>query len=552
MTAPSLADLGLSPGGAPEPSTESILTLPVRVRAWGWAHRHSAFVLAPLLVLVAVAHLWGISRGPAVTDDEGTYMAEAWAVQVPHHLSHYTYWYDHPPLGWIQIAGWTWLTGAYGPSTHAIVTGRYLMVVAALASAGLVYVLARRLQYRRSLAALAVLLFGLSPLAVDYQRMVLLDNLAVPWALAALVLAASPRRNLWAAAAAGVCMTVSVLSKETFLLLVPAVIVMLWVRGDRRTRAFCLTAFGATFALLLCAYPLLALLRGELVPGSGHVSLTQAIQFQLSGRQSSGSILSSTSLAHQTVSKWLAIDGWLLVLGVLALAGVTLSRRLWPVGVALMFPMLVSLRGGYLPDPFVIGLLPFAALSVAGAVDAGAGLLSRRTPPRWQLAATVTAVVVSAVAVAPSWAHGDQRLADQNITQPVWAAESWVETNVPRHDRIIVDDSLWVDLVEHGFSADLGVVWFYKLDTTNNLDPSVQRSLPDGYRDFAYIISTPVIRSALAQDPSGYLPVRAALAHSVPVATFGPGTAQVQVRRISLPLPAATDVRPDPEHKTAQ
>ena len=39
-----------------------------------------------------------------------------------------------------------------------------------------------------------------------------------------------------------------------------------------------------------------------------------------------------------------------------------------------------------------------------------------------------------------------------------------------------------------------GVVWFYKLDTSNNLDPSVARRLPKGWLEFDYIVSTPTLR----------------------------------------------------------
>ncbi len=50
---------------------------------------------------------------PQRIDDEGTYTAQAWAITHLGELTHYTYWYDHPRTGWIQIAGYTSLTGAF-------------------------------------------------------------------------------------------------------------------------------------------------------------------------------------------------------------------------------------------------------------------------------------------------------------------------------------------------------------------------------------------------------------------------------------------------------
>ena len=67
----------------------------------------------------------------------------------------------------------------------------------------------------RAFAAAAVIMFGLSPVALYYHRAVLLDNIAIAWALAAFVLALTPRRRLWAFAGSGACFAAAALSKET-------------------------------------------------------------------------------------------------------------------------------------------------------------------------------------------------------------------------------------------------------------------------------------------------------------------------------------------------
>ena len=168
-----------------------------RLGAWFRAHAVSLALVAALLALVAVVLGTGIERYPALSDDEGTYVAQAWAVVAEGSLAHYTYWYDHPPLGWLQLAAAGWLLDPIlsGP---AVVEGRRLMLLPALVSCGMLYMLARRLGLARGFAAAAVLLFALSPLSVSFLRMVYLDNIALPWILAAFVLAASPRARLWA------------------------------------------------------------------------------------------------------------------------------------------------------------------------------------------------------------------------------------------------------------------------------------------------------------------------------------------------------------------
>ena len=525
---------------------EAQLTTGRRIRAWSAVHKRSLWMVAALLVVTGLVHGCGAAHAPGLTDDEGTYMSQAWAVQHGHGLAAYTYWYDHPPLGWIQIALYSAVVGVAFPFAHAVVAGRSLMVVLSVVSAGLVFVLGRRVGMSRSLSTIAVLLFALSPLSVDMQRMVFLDNVAVPWLLAALVLAASPRCSLWAACGAGACFAASVLSKETFLLFGPALLALLWTRWDRKTKAFCMTGLLATFVLLTAAYPLFALLKGEMFPGPGHVSLWQGVDFQLSGRQGSGSIFTATSNIRRTVGGWLDLDSWLLGLGLLSLPVCCLSRRHLPFALGLGVPVLVALRGGYLPGPFVIGLLPFSALCIAGAGDvlksrlAGGPQVDLKGHQIGATAFSSVAVIAAGLALAGAWYPRDRSLTRSDSTTPVFQAEAWIERHLPTDRRMIVDNTIWTDLVEHGFDRPLGVVWFQKLDFTENLDPSVARALPGGWRDFAYIISTPTLRESLALTPAGFGPVRDALAHSVVQNAFGTGDDAVQVRRIQDPGPLAT------------
>ena len=313
-SAPSASDLVDGAARWPErpPATRRALC---HGRAWVRRHRVSLLLLTGLLSVVGIVHGVNLTRMPLPVDDEGTYMAQAWSVQVHHALTPYTYWYDHPPLGWIQLAGWTWVTHGFAGSTLAIDAGRRIMLVYALVDAALLYLIARRLRLSRLWSSIAVLAFALSPVAVEYQRMVYLDNLALPWLLGAFALALTPRRRLWTFGASGACFAVAVLSKETMLLFAPALVYQVWQRSHRSTRAFCVTAAASVCALLVAMYPLLALLKGELVPGPGHVSLASAVAFQLGGRQGTGDPLDPSSQAHSLIAGWLHLDPWLLVGG---------------------------------------------------------------------------------------------------------------------------------------------------------------------------------------------------------------------------------------------
>jgi hypothetical protein len=184
-----------------------------------------AAVVAGLLVIVGLATAWNLEGWPGrVDDDEGTYVSQAWAIIYEHTLTHYPYWYDHPPGGWIQIAAFAWITDGFNRVTDAVFVGRQFMVVVTLICCAGVYVLCRRLGLRQATSAVAVALFGLSPIAQYYHRLVSLDNVETMWVLAALVAATSTRRGWGPACRAGTCTAIAVLSKETALILVPVIV----------------------------------------------------------------------------------------------------------------------------------------------------------------------------------------------------------------------------------------------------------------------------------------------------------------------------------------
>jgi hypothetical protein len=102
-------------------------------------------------------------------------------------------------------------------------------------------------------------------------------------------------------------------------------------------------------------------------------------------------------------------------------------------------------------------------------------------------------------------------------------AEAYVKANIGHNSRLIVDDSMWLDLVEAGFQQTK-VVWYHKVDT----DPEVAGMAPNGWRDYDYVISTNSIRT----DYDGAPMVAQALTNSVVVASFGEGEEAVSVQRV--------------------
>jgi 4-amino-4-deoxy-L-arabinose transferase-like glycosyltransferase len=503
--------------------------------------RSDLILCAVLLAAILVVQGWNIAAYPTLSDDEGTYLAQAWAVQQGKGLAHYTYWYDHPPLGWIQIAALTWIPAHIRPSLMTVGSMRCAMLVVSAVSAVLLYVLARRLSLPQWAAGLAMVLFGLSPLSVVLQREIFLDNIAVMWTLLAFCLAASPSRHLWHHFGAGLAAATAVLTKETMLVVLPALFITMWRHSHRDTRKFALTGAVTACVLIGAAYPLFALLKGELFPGGGHVSLWEGITYQMS-RPGSGFILEAGTGSYGVLHSWLYYDR-VLPIGGLAGALLLLATLRWSVtaralaGPALTVAILalVAMRpNGYLPAMYVIQALPFLALVLAGgtASVAHAVLRRRRTDDErtyvtWGRRGLAAVLVVAAGAyVVPRWYDGDRTAVTADANAPYRAASSWLRTEVkdPRDTRVLVDDALWLDLVHDGYRPGLGAIWFYKAD----LDPAVTKTMPHGWKDLDYVVASPTVRRDAVDLPN----VKAAIEHSKAVATFGTGEDRIEIRRI--------------------
>src|SRR5690242_14055748 len=91
------------------------------------ARNREAVWITLLLVVVAFARGYNAFHYPYYESDEGTYMSQAWAVLHLGELAPYTYWYDHAPGGWLQIAVWSLLTGGFTTFGAPVNSGRMMI-----------------------------------------------------------------------------------------------------------------------------------------------------------------------------------------------------------------------------------------------------------------------------------------------------------------------------------------------------------------------------------------------------------------------------------------
>jgi len=502
-----------------------------RIIAWLRVHWRNLAIITALLLVTGWVTASNIAHYPMRFEDEGTYISQAWAIQHWQQLAHYTYWYDHPPLAWAQLAVWTTLTQAFERYDSAIVAGREFMVVVRLASCVLLYALALKLGIRKLFAALAVLLFALSPLSVEFGRMVLLDNIALLWVLAAFVLATSAHKHVSAFAGAATCMAIAVLSKETMLILLPALLYMLWQQSDHRNRRYGTVIFGVLFSMLCGFYVLYAALKNELLEGAGHVSLLGTTKWQLFEREGSGSVFDPNSDARGLIELWTGADPWLVAIGILCIPLAIFYKQLRPIAAALLILVLLALRPGYLPFPYIIALLPFAALMIAGVFDRFLAVAPSRLklPGNWPKHLTAATAIMSIVAfcylVAPGWQTKLQAQHSLDADSSARQAISWVNMNVTRTERVVVDSVLWMDLVDKGFT-DPSPVWIYKTEN----DPAVVHEI-GGWRGIDYVV---VAHAALGVDQRDKFPtVFAAKDHARTVASFGENEQKIVILEVA-------------------
>ena len=503
--------------------------LPVRRDLRRWIDRA---IITGLLLVVGAVTGWGLRLFPALNGDEGIYTEQARAV-LHGALSPYTYTYDHPFLGWVQLSALAELAQQlHLGGSLSIVNTRFVMVAIQLVNTVLVYGIARRLDMRRVFAVAAVLLFALSPLTVDLTRQVYLDNIAMPWVLTAFFLMLNRGRNQWVFGAAGAAFAVGVLSKETVLLFAPALAYLLYQRTERHLRVMAGTVTAAIFTFTLFIYPLFALLRGELLPGAGHVSLwTNGIVYQLANRSGSGAVWIAGSAKQQLLQGWLFFDRVLIIGGLVAMVLTLFARSLRWVGVALLLAILPIVKpGGYLPAMYVVCMLPFAALAIAGSADRLCTVVWRSKRPwlRRALVLTLLPAILAGTGLAgEAYATGTHRVNGVDALAVGMATRDYLVSHVTTADNVLTDDAFIVDLNRHGLVDPwLQVVSYYKYD----LDPTARKKLPNDWRDFTYIVYTPQMRADIK---SSGLPFTAtAVDHSLPIVTFGDGAARIEIRKV--------------------
>ena len=488
---------------------------------------------------------------PLYSTDEGIYVERAWSVITEGTLNPYTYIYDHAPGGWLLVAAWDFILPrqflAFG---NPVNSGRVFMLLLHAGSVFFLFEIARRLSGGLRAPLIATFFFNFSPLAIYYERMVLLDNVMVFWVLLSIYLLLRRKTRVFTGLWSGLAFGVAVLSKENAIFFAPTIYYLLSrrVKDDPNrhfTKMFWLFAASASVSI----YFLFATLKNELLPSGldfslshppgGHSSLLYELWYQLHRNQ--GTLLSHGSFLY---TSWLPKDPFLLVGGTVAMVvslylGFRDRNRNLGLLVAgtLAFEIAFYLaRGSVILDFYVIPLIPMFALSIGLVADRA---LKRMSVPFFRAAIPA---VAAALLLLPTGGYllthgqkGQLQAADVYYLPLTYLQQeqiSWVRHNIPADAKVISDDDIWVAL--HDGHRD----YPYDVSHWNAVgDPVVKNKEFGGgnWRAIDYIVMSNGMKAAIIGNNTGGQEnwiLNALDNHSSEVWHAGRGNVQLEIYKV--------------------
>lgn len=420
--------------------------------------------LVPILVLSFSLSLtlYNIGNFPKMIGDEGIYVAQAHHLAKYAELGPYTYWYDHFPLGWVQISLWQLLTDPLGWMGYSVLSARLFMAIILSGTSILIYFLTKHLTKSILMALFGAIIFSTSYLTLTFGRMVLLDNLAIFWFLLSLSTFLTNPHKLKNLTFSAIFISISILTKETLLFLLPPYIYAIYrLNQDNPHKRYSLLLNFTTIIFLLSFFPLLAILKGELIPRPGQVSFMETILFQAS-RGSGIPFYQAGSHFREMLSVWLSIDPIYLLLGIgtfLLIPVMNLPHTHKLFSYYLLFFTLFLIRGGQIYEFYIIPALPLFAINIALLINHFNRLTNTIITPF--VIITTIALYVYSTSLYPFTAHS---------TQP--QKESIDELiSLPEGSTIIANNYTYLDVL---LRSSHTIHWYQKIES----DQAIQRSSP--------------------------------------------------------------------------
>lgn len=479
----------------------------MRIRA---SADYSSVLLATAVLTGVITHGYNTFRYPLYLTDEGIYTEQAWAVVQQGALSPYTYFYDHAPGGWLLLALWSMVlpeqSATFG---NGINTGRVLMVIVHVISVFLLYQIAKKISGGSALAGfVAAFLFNFSPLAIYYQRQVLLDNMMVLWLLLCTFLLVQWNNRVLSTMAAGLALGLALLTKENAIFFVPVLAYLVHrAVASRANRRFAESFWAFAAFAPLGGYIMYATLKNELFPSGlsfnlnnppqGHVSLLYTVWWQLNRSQSG-------IFRDFLLKTWMPKDWILPTIGAAAvLLNLYLGWRQRKSNPAYLVTALLAvgyafylIRGSVVLEFYILPIIPLLALNIG---LAAAHLLRPFNNPLKIGVIGLTMALMFTPFGGYFLVYNDKgHLAVHDVyslsqTDLQTTQVAFIRQNIPPQARIIIDDDIWTHLHEQEpFFPRAHSHW------KASSDPDVRDKLfQSNWRNIDYVVMSNKMRQAI-------------------------------------------------------
>ena len=211
---------------------------------------HYAFLLI-ILVLSAYVHLWNPVGFPDIFFDEGIYMRRAMNVLETGNPQE-GYFYDHPYLGQIILAGVLKITGFPQSVEQSLdlsyMVPRLFIGIIAVLDTFLVFKIAGK-KFNNKIALLAAILFAVMPITWLLRR-ILLDTILLPLVLLSILLALysenAQRKNLLIFASS-IFLGLAIFTKITAITMIPVVAYVIF--SNHQSKKYRISWFAPIFLI---------------------------------------------------------------------------------------------------------------------------------------------------------------------------------------------------------------------------------------------------------------------------------------------------------------
>jgi len=453
-------------------------------------NRKGLYIVVLLMFVIFAVQSQNLFYFPYYQDAEGTNMSNAWSAQNGGDLSPYTYTYEEPPAGSLILSLWLSVTENLNGFESDLEAGRLFMLLAHLVTVAMIYGITYKISGNTVASIVAVLIFTFSPLAVIYQRRILLDNIMLMWVLMALYLVLGKDRTLLHYFASALIFGVAVQTKMAALGLLPAMFLIILTQSHKHHRRFATYQWLVIAVLIISFFPLYAQMRQELFPQGTllggdfpHVSLVEqfaqrnALEF---GVGLSESFDSWVNLSNPGADPVIIFGGLIATVFVFLLSFENRSYRAAVLmTVAYMFYLLFIQRI-YTSD--IVVLLPFLAINIGIII----GLLMHlaNSLPNFLLKG-IAGLIILVIVTYPFYTTYISRtdIYTENQVEGQIEAIEWIEENVDSNAIIVVDNYAFIDLREN-FP---GTHHYWRVD----VDPEIKFNLlNDDHCNIDYILST--------------------------------------------------------------